>query len=81
MRWDLRKGAISHCGQKFVLIAHNFKAVLATGLKPGMVILQSLLYDSSCPGHFWYGHGDREYRTRSKITSFLGLTLELHHLK
>ena len=36
--------AVAKC---LFLVAHNFKVVIGTGLKPDMVILQSLFY------HMW----------------------------
>ena len=41
---DLRKGSIRAKAEILFLITHIFKAVIATGLKPGMTILRSLHY-------------------------------------
>ena len=38
----MRKGPLCTGAQFLFLIAHNFKIIVATGLKPGMAILQSL---------------------------------------
>jgi len=44
MRANLRKGPTSRRGRIIVSIAHNFKAIITTGLKSGIAILQSLHY-------------------------------------
>ena len=60
--------------QFLFLIAHNFKVVIARGLKPGVAILQSLQY-TRCKfhttPHFWFGRGDHEFNTQSKISHFM----------
>ena len=54
--WE--KGPL-HAEDEFLfLIEHNFKAVIATGFKPGIANLQSLNYTHckiSHPAHFWFG--------------------------
>ena len=42
--WIWEKGPLHAEAEFLFLIAHNFKAVIATGLKPGTAILQSLHY-------------------------------------
>ena len=70
---DLRKGPTSRRGRILFLIAHNFKAVIATDLKPGITILQSLYY-TRCKFHTPPTSGlgvAITSITRSKISHFM----------
>ena len=55
------------------LIAHNFKAVIATGVKPGIAILHdgTTLAVILHPTHFQFGHGNCECHTWSKVGRFM----------
>ena len=69
--WE--KGLLRAETEFLFLIAHNFKAVIATDLKPGITILQSLCctcYKFRAPP-FPVWLGNREYHKRSKIGRFL----------
>ena len=78
--WD-RKGALRAEAEFLFLTANNFKAVIATGLKPGIIILLSLLYthlNFRAPPISYVGVAIASI-ARGQKTAVLCLTLELHH--
>ena len=60
---------ISHGGQIFCF--KYFKAVIATVLKPGKVVVVLHSMKLSCPAHSQYGRGNCKYRTQLKIGHFM----------
>ena len=78
-----QKGQFRAVAEFLFLIAHIFKAVIATVLKPGMVIPQSLLHTrwKFCAPPI-SGTGVAITSTaRGRKSAVLCLTLELHHFR
>jgi len=79
--WE--KGPLRAEAEFLFLIAHNFKAVIATDLKPGITILQSLHYTRCkfrAPPTSGLGMAIASI-TRSRKSAVLCLTLEPHHFR
>ena len=79
--WE--KGPLRAGAEFLFLIANNFKAVIATGLKLGIAILQSLLYTRwkfRVPPTSGMGVAIADV-ARGRKSAVLCLTLELHHFR